>query len=54
MQVGALVKQKWDTEYEHGLGIIVEDCGGKAWVQWTNVSFLQLMNKMDLLEVICK
>ncbi len=51
MKVGDLVKQKWDTGYEHGSGIIVEDCGGKVYVRWTNVTFLQLIYK-DYLEVL--
>ncbi len=51
MKVGDLVQWKWELEFEHGVGIIVEDCGNKAYVQWANLSFLQLTYK-DNLEVL--
>ena len=53
MKVGSLVQWKWELEFEHGVGIVVEDCGNKVDVQWGNLHFLQLIYK-DYLEVLCK
>ena len=53
MRVGSLIRWKWETEITYGVGIVVEDCGNKVYVQWTNLSFQQLIYK-DYLEVICE
>ena len=55
MRVGSLVQWKWEREmdFTYGVGIIVKNCGNKVYVQWANLSFLQLIYK-DYLEVLCE
>ena len=56
MRIGSLVEWKWELEFHESVGnvgVIVEDCGNKVYVQWANLSFRQLIYK-DYLEVLCK
>ena len=53
MRIGALVQWKWEMTFSYGVGIVVEDCGSKVYVQWGYLHFLQLVYK-DYLEVICE
>ena len=53
MRVGTLVQWKWEMKFDYGVGIIVENCGNKVYVQWGNLSFLQLISK-DCLELLCE
>ena len=52
MRIGSLVQWKWETDFTYGVGVIVENCGNKVYVQWGSLSFPQLIYK-DYLEVIC-